>query len=361
MRFYTSTTQYHCGIDLHPGQMYVCVMDRQGNKLLHMNIRNNDFEFFLKKIAPWRHDITVCCECLFCWYWLADACSGAGLEFVLAHALYLKAIHGGKNKNDRIDSEKLTHLLRSNLIPPAYAYPAAKRPVRALLRQRTSLVWQRVELLQRVSTMQMAQGKTPVPKFSNNRSKWLDALLATHDDPCHRFGLGQDVALVTHFDDAIQAIEKELLTITRRTGARDFALLRTIPGVGKVLALTILYEVESIGRFPSVQNFLSYSRLVKGTVASAGKIKGLRGAKLGNPYLRWALGEAAVLGKRHHPELDAYSKRLEEKHGKFKANAILASKLGRAVYFMLKNGTGFDVARLTGRPPSATVHASSPS
>jgi transposase len=354
MRYYTSTTQYHCGIDLHTKQMYVCVMDSQGNKLLHMNIKNNDFEFFLKKIAPWRHDMTVCCECLFCWYWLADACADAGLEFVLAHALYLKAIHGGKNKNDRIDSEKLTHLLRSNLIPPAYVYPAAKRPVRALLRQRTSYVWQRVELLQRIATMQMALGEQPVSKFSGNRAKWLEALLEAHDDPRHRFALEQDVYLVIHYDAAIKALEKELLTITKRTEARDFALLRTVPGVGKVLALTMLYEVESIERFASVQRFLSYSRLVKGTVASAGKIKGLRGAKLGNPYLRWAFGEAAVLGKRHHEELDAFSRRLENKHGKFKGNAILASKLGRAVYFMLKNGSGFDVAQLTGRPAATT-------
>jgi transposase len=333
-------------------------MDSQGEKLLHMNIKNNDFEFFLKKIAPWRDDMTVCCECLFCWYWLADACKNANLEFVLAHALYLKAIHGGKNKNDRIDSEKLAHLLRSNLIPPAYVYPAAKRPIRALLRQRTSFVWQRVELLQRVTTMQMAEGKKPVSKFSNNRGKWRAALLDAHDDPCHRFSLEQDTALVVHFDTAIQALEKELLSITKRTEARDFALLRTVPGIGKILALTILYEVEDIGRFASSQRFLSYCRLVKGTVASAGKIKGLRGAKLGNPYLRWALGEAAVLGKRHHPELESYARHLEKKHGKFKANAILASKLGRAVYFMLKNGTGFDVEKLTGRKSKTSADLS---
>ena len=349
MKFHTSTTRYHCGIDLHSTQMYVCVMDSQGNKLLHMNIKNNDFEFFLKKIAPWRHDITVCCECLFCWYWLADACMEAGLEFVLAHALYLKAIHGGKNKNDRIDSEKLTHLLRSNLIPPAYVYPATKRPVRDLIRQRTSYVWQRVELLQRICTRQMARGDRPVSKFSNNRSKWLDALLEATDDPRQRFAIEQDVQLVVHYDQAIQALEKELLTITRRSEPRDFAVLRSVPGVGKTLGLTMLYEIDCIDRFPSVQNFLSYSRLVKGTVASAGKIKGLRGAKLGNPYLRWAFGEAAVLGKRHHPDLDAYSRWLENKHGKFKGNAILASKLGRAVYFMLKRGTTFDSNQLTRR------------
>jgi GIY-YIG catalytic domain/Phage integrase, N-terminal SAM-like domain len=93
---------------------------RDGKKLIHTNIKNNDFEFFLKLVPPYRHDLTVCAECMFSWYWLADACQAAGLHFVLAHALYLKAIHGGKNKNDRIDSEKIAHLLRTNLIPPAY-------------------------------------------------------------------------------------------------------------------------------------------------------------------------------------------------------------------------------------------------
>ena len=92
MKYYTSTTEFNCGIDLHARQMYVCVMDRSGKKLDHTNIRNNDFEYFLKLVAPYRHDLTVCAECMFGWYWLADACQAAGIHFVLAHALYLKAI-----------------------------------------------------------------------------------------------------------------------------------------------------------------------------------------------------------------------------------------------------------------------------
>ena len=258
-------------------------MDSQGNKLLRMNIKNNDFEFFLKKTEPWRHDMTVCCECLFCWYWFADACREAGLSIVLAHALYLKAIHGGKNKNGRIDSEKLANLLRGNLIPPSYVYPAAKRPVRDLLRQRASYVWQRVELLQRISTRQMARGDCPVSKFSNNREKWLEALLESTKDPRQRFSFQQDVQLVIQYDNAIKELEKELLRITKREQPRDFALLHSNPGVGKTLALTILYEVESIDRFASAQNILSYCRLVKGTVSSAGKIKGLRGGQARQP------------------------------------------------------------------------------
>jgi hypothetical protein len=82
MKYYTSTTQFNCGIDLHAHQMYVCLMDRDGKKLLHTNIRNNDFAYFLQRLEPYRHDLTVVCECMFGWYWLADACQAAGLKNV---------------------------------------------------------------------------------------------------------------------------------------------------------------------------------------------------------------------------------------------------------------------------------------
>jgi transposase len=110
--------------------------------------------------------------------------------------------------------------------------------------------------------------------------------------------------------------------------------------------MTILFELDAIERFPTVKDFLSYSRLVKGSVASAGKLKGLTGGKMGNAYLRWAFGEAAVICKRNHPLLTPYADRLVAKRGKFKGNAILAAKLARAVYFMLQKGTAFDAEKL---------------
>jgi transposase len=348
MKYYTSTTEFNCGIDLHARQMYVCVMDRQGKKLLHTNILNNDFEYFLKLVAPYKHDLTVCCECMFGWYWLADACQAAGLKFVLAHALYVKAIHGGKNKNDRIDSEKLTHLLRSNLIPPAYVYPTDKRPLRALLRQRIFFVWRRSELLARIYSHQLAHNRPAVKQTRRVRDSWEEALLKAEDNPLRQIALQNDLAMVRHFDQQIFQLEEELQRQTKKVACREFALLQTVPGIGESLGLTILYEIGDIHRFPSVKDFLSYCRLVKGTVASAGKIKGLRGAKLGNPYLRWAFGEAAVIGKRDHYVLGPLSKRLEaQMHGnKFKSNTVVAIKLARAVYFMLKNQTVFDPERL---------------
>jgi len=348
MKYYISTTQYNCGIDLHARQMYVCLMDRQGKKLVHTNIRNNDFGYFLKLIAPYRHDLTVCCECMFGWYWLADACHQAGLSFVLAHALYLKAIHGGKNKNDRIDSEKLAHLLRTNLIPPAYVYPASLRPLRALLRQRLSFVWRRHESLARIQSHQLAHNRPLFKQSPSNRDEWEKRLLVQEPEVLGQVALQNEMAMVRAYDEQISQVEGQLKKHTRKVAARDYALVQSAPGIGKQLGLTILYEIGDIERFPTVKDFLSYCRLVKGTVASAGKIKGLRGARLGNPYLRWAFGEAAVIAKRDTDWFGPLAQRLEARMNgnKFKANTVLAIKLARAVYFMLKHKTVFDPQRL---------------
>ena len=113
MKLHRTTTKFNCGIDLHAQNMYACIMDQTGKKLLHQNIKGNDFEYFLKLAGPYIHDLTLACESTFNWYWLADACTDAGIKFVLGHALYMKAIHGTKTKNDRVDSEKIAHLLNS--------------------------------------------------------------------------------------------------------------------------------------------------------------------------------------------------------------------------------------------------------
>jgi len=123
---------------------------------------------------------------------------------------------------------------------------------------------------------------------------------------------------------------------------------KTTPGIGEHLGLTLLHEIGDIQRFPSVKDFVSYCRLVKGTAASAGKFKGLRGAKLGNPYLRWAFGEAVVIAKRDPAVIGPLAQRLEARMNgnKFKANTVLAIKLARAVYFMLRSHTVFNPERL---------------
>ena len=173
MNFYTKQHLFYCGIDLHAKQMYLCVMDQKGDVLLHRNM-SNDSKLFLKLIKPFRSDIVVCCECVFCWYWLADLCHDNSIPFVLGHALYMKAIHGGKAKNDRIDSLKIARLLRSSMIPQAYVYPKKMRATRDLIRRRSHFVRNRADLLAHI---QITNSQYNLPSFEkkiNSKGKRLN-------------------------------------------------------------------------------------------------------------------------------------------------------------------------------------------
>jgi transposase len=132
MRFYTGQHRYYCGIDLHTKKMYVCILDAEGQIRLHQNIKT-DPEALLRILAPFREDIVVAVECMFTWYWIADLCTRENIPFVLGHALYMKAIHGGKAKNDKIDSHKIATLLRGGMLPQAYVYPAPMRASRVTM------------------------------------------------------------------------------------------------------------------------------------------------------------------------------------------------------------------------------------
>jgi transposase len=126
--------------------MYLCILNQAGDIVLHRNLKT-DPALFLKLIAPYREDLVVAVECIFTWYWLADLCIQEGIPFVLGQALYRKAIHGGKAKNDKIDAHKIAVLLRGGMLPQAYVYPAAMRSTRDLLRRRMQLMRKRAELL----------------------------------------------------------------------------------------------------------------------------------------------------------------------------------------------------------------------
>jgi len=343
MRFYTENHKHYCGIDLHAKTMYICILDSEGNVLLHRNAPCNP-EKFLRAIAPYRDDLVVAVECMFTWYWLADLCGREGIAFVLGHALYMKAIHGAKAKNDRIDSRKIAALLRGGLIPKSYVYPAEMRATRDLFRRRTHFVRHRGQLLAHIQNTHhqyncVAPGRRIA--YKSNREGIAEAF----DDIAIQTNLAADLELVDYYDAIIGNLE---LTVLRQARGHDrdaYERLKTIPGIGQTLALTILYEIHDIDRFPRVQHFASYCRLVKCQSSSAGKIQGTSGAKMGNAHLKWAFSEAAVLFLAKCPEGKKLVDRLAKKHGKGKALSILAHRIGRAAYFMLKRKRAFDVER----------------
>ncbi|NIR73802.1 MAG: IS110 family transposase, partial [Gemmatimonadetes bacterium] len=170
-------------------------------------------------------------------------------------------------------------------------------------------------------------------------------LARAFDDPAVRMSIEADVDLCDHYDVLIKDLERSILRIARRQDPNTLQLLRTIPGVGKILGLTLLYEIHTIERFPSVQDFSSYARLVKCASESAGKRYGTSGAKIGNAHLKWAFSEAAVCFLHRNPRGQAYRNRLRSKHGRGKSMSILAARLGRAVYFMLRRNKVFDMDR----------------
>ena len=326
-----------------PAPWSLCILNQDGEIVLHRNMKAAP-EPFLKAIAPDQEDLVVCVECLFTWYWLADLCAREGIPFVLGHALYMKAIHGGKAKNDKIDSQKIAVLLRGGMLPQAYVYPAEMRATRDLLRRRLHLTRKRAELLAHVQNTNSQYNLPEIGKklaYKANR----DGVAERFPDPAVQKSVEVDLALIDYYDQLLSDVELTIVQTAKQHHAQTLYRLQSVPGIGKILSLVLLYEIHDISRFPRVQDFVSYCRLVKCAKESAGKRYGTSGAKIGNTYLKWAFSEAAVLFLRHNPAAQKYLARLEPKHGKGKALTVLAHKLARAVYYMLKRDTAFNMQK----------------
>lgn len=347
MRFYkNSAHRYYAGVDLHARSMYVCILDQQGNIVFHKNLPA-DPKAFLQTIAPYRDGLVVAAECMFAWYWLADLCQDQSIPFVLGHALAIKAIHGSKTKNDKLDSHTLATLLRGGNFPQAYVYPKGMRETRDLLRRRCFLVRQRALL---IAHIQNEASQYNLPAFAKkltyaaNRQELDVAGCFRH--PSVKRSIQADLALIDAYDTQIGELELYLQRHAKIDDGDTYHRLLSIPGVGKILALILLYEIQDIARFPDVGNFLSYARLVRGSHESNGKKKAAPGKKMGNAHLKWAFGEAACLLVRHCERGKAWMTRYEKKHGKAKALATLSAKLGRTVYHLWQKRVVFDEAKL---------------
>ncbi len=350
MRFYTQQHTHYCGVDLHTKTMFLCILDNQGNIVLSRNMLANP-KTFLKAVEPFRQDLVVASECIFTWYWLADLCQREGIAFVLGHALYMKAIHGGKTKNDRQDAHKIAVLLRGGMLPQAHVYPKDKRATRDLLRRRTFFVRKRAELLTHLQNTSWQYRLEPLGRRIANRSG-REGIVEAFTEESVQVSVAADLELIGYYDRVIHRLEEHLTKTARIDDGKTYDLLRSIPGVGKILGLVLLYEIDAIGRFGSVQQFCSYCRLIRPKKTSAGKPAGLPSyKKIGNAHLKWAFSEAALLLVRESKPVKAHLERLSTRHGKGKALGILAHKLGRSIYYMLKRDQHFDLARFLNTAP----------
>src|SRR5712671_5713598 len=201
MNFYTQQHKQYCGIDLHARAMYVCILDQSGTIRVHKNLPTTP-DAFLRVIAPYREDLVVGVECIFTWYWLADLCAKEGIAFVLGHALSMKAIHGGKAKNDKIDAHKIAVLLRGGMLPQAYVYPAEMRATRDLLCRRCHLVHKRAELLAHIHNTTSQYNLPAIGKkiaYKANR----DGVAERFADPAVQKSIEVDVSLINPYDQLL--------------------------------------------------------------------------------------------------------------------------------------------------------------
>ena len=340
IRCYTGQHRFYVGVDLHARTMYTHVLDHTGKTVFERDLPT-DPAAFLEALEPFRPDLVVGAECMFAWYWLADLCEDEGIPFALGHALAMRLIHGAKTKTDRIDAAKLAALLRGGLFPMGYVYPRAKRQTRDLLRRRSFFVRQRAQLIAHVVNTNTQFNLPPLPKKLTYAANRTPDLLDRFADPSTRLAVTVDLGMIAAADAQIADLERHLVRHARVDDPVTFGLLRTVPGIGPILGLTLLYEVDDIARFPEPGHFLSYARLVRCEHSSAGKVKGSGPKKMGNAHLKWAFSEAACLMIRSCLPVKSWMQRQAKK----KALSILEAKIGRCVYHLWRKQVPFDVKR----------------
>lgn len=199
--------------------------------------------------------------------------------------------------NDQQDAHTIARLLRGGTLPQAYVYPKEKRATRDLLRRRTHFVRKRAELLTHVQNTAWQYRLASFGRRLANRSvaSYREEVLAGFDDAQVRASVEADLELIGHYDRVIRRLEKQLSQQVLIHDRRTYDLLRSMPGVGKILALILLYEIDDITRFDSAGQFSSYARLIRPTKTSAGKPAGLPAhKKIGNAHLKWVGGSPAL-------------------------------------------------------------------
>lgn len=332
----------YAAIDLHSTNHVLAVIDEQDRLLLRQRL-SNDLATTLRELEPFRDEVTaVVVESTYNWYWLVDGLMAHGYPVKLANTAAIPQYAGLKHGDDDSDALHLARLLRLGILPEGHIYPRRERSLRDLLRRRFQLVRQAVGVLQSVqSTWARVTGRS----LSGSAFKRLSAedLEASLDDATVRLSVTTQLT-VWH------AIEAELGNIERwlRHHVSDQAGLKrlcSVPGIGPILSLTILLETGAIGRFARVGDYASYCRLVKSERFSNGKKKGEGNAKCGNRYLCWAYVEAANFAVRHDARVKRWFQRKSAKRHRVLAIKALASKIARACYHMLREGTDFDCAR----------------
>jgi len=329
----------YTGFDLHSTNSYVGIIDEDGGRVWKKKL-SNDPNLISAILKPFKKDIEgIVVESTYNWYWLVDLLMEEGYRVHLANPSKIQQYSGLKHGDDEYDSFWLAEMLRLKILPEGFIYPREQRPLRDVLRKRGHLVRLRTSL---IVSLQNILARNTGTKMKTNHIKVLKEdrvtpLLVSDDD----LSLAGSVS-----KDAIDSLTKQIKAIEvalekKINLQRPYDLLLSLPGVGRVLGLTIMLETGPINRFADVGNYVSYCRKVPAGRFSNDKKKGTNNRKNGNKYLSWAFAEAGELARRFDPEARAYYDRKRKKTNAPIAHSALSNKLARAAYYVMRDGVPF--------------------
>ena len=336
----------YCGVDLHSNNAVYVITDPRDKQLLRCRLRN-ELPVVLEHLKPFRERLkVVAVESTYNWYWLVDGLMEHDYPVVLANPSEMEQYDGLKEADDLIDAAFIARLARLGVLPTGYIYPKKDRPVRDLLRRRTLLVQQRTGIILSLQNLAVRQTGRRVGWRDLRRLEEAQRAELLGDHECLTFVAAQQVELIAQLSEKIAAFEKKVLEHVPLPPT--YQCLLTLPGVGVILALTILLETGDIGRFATVGDYTSYCRCVRATHRSNGKKKASNNSKNGNAYLAWAFVEAVHHAIRVCPSARSfYDTKCAQRNGAL-ATKALAAKWSKAAYYMMKRQESFDLQRVFG-------------
>jgi len=331
------------GIDLHSNNVMIGVMNQDGKRVAYRKL-DCDLKEVTQFLDPFKGQLqSLAVESTFNWYWLVDGLRAKGYPIDLANPAKIEQYNGLKHSADKDDAFYLAELQRLNILPKGHVYDPALRPVRDLLRRRTSLVHQRTALLLSFKSL---YARTTGERLDLSEAKQLEPKEAPklYQHPANQLIAQVQTEHIQGLDKSVGRLEKAVLACAQEIPL--YQKLLTLPGVGQILGMTITMEVGDIQRFKSDGDFASYCRVVDAKRLSNGKCKADNNRKCGNKYLAWAFVEAANFARRFSPACRRWYDRKAAKTSKVIATKALACKLAKAAWHVMAKQSSYDEQRM---------------
>jgi transposase len=338
--------ELYAGCDLHGNNNLIGIIDGEGKRVFKKNLSNN-LPLIRDALKPFQRELVgIVVESTYNWYWLVDGLMEEGYRVHLANPSAIQQYVGLKHADDKHDAFWLAEMLRLGILPEGYIYPKGERPLRDLLRKRSHLVRLRTSLV--ISLQNILSRNQGVRMIVNDvkrlKEDRISPLLEGNEDLAMAGRVSKEA-----IDFLTRQIRKIEGVVEKKVALKEgYRYLLTLPGVGKILALTIMLETGPIFRFEQVGDYVSYCRKVPSQWMSNGKRKGAGNKKNGNKYLAWAYSEAADYSRRFYPEPRAYYNRKMQKTNSVVAHSALAHKLARAGYYIMRDQVSFRPEKLFG-------------